>query len=339
MNWKTISALLGTCLLFASLCSKSFAGSPLPQATGPDGFINVGVAASSAETNLYAETTFSDLGAARIENINDSPGSENFGLPVFLFEFAYTWADSKTRLFIGSQLEDAVRFDFSIGVGLRQGTEGLGVFGLDSISMPGGLKVWSDPYETGIDRDTTKSGSNGLRASWDKILGSNLEIRISSRKLKIDDETSGAALGLTSAERRLLRREGDVNRFDAAYEFNLSRRKQLIPRLSLIERELDGKALSRMGRQFDLSYINKGRLTYIANILIGTSEYDEINPAYGRKDKADRTGLSLTVIGSDAFGLKDWSWNAGLAWAEEDHDIDFYDVQVSTVFIGMLRRF
>ena len=311
MKREWLQARFGVCLLFLIASSTSFAGQPLPDKTGVSGFINLGLGASSVETNMFAESSLNDLGEARVDNLDDSPGSESFGIPVIFFELAYTWADSKTKVFLGSEAEDALRFDFFVDIGVRQGTENVGVFGLDAISTPGGLKTWSDPYAINIDRDSTETTARGFRASWDGVVGSGLEIRYSTSDVEIDDEMSGTALGLTTAERDSLGREGDVNRFDAAYEYRLSEQIQFTPRLSWIERNLDGEAMARDGMQLDLSYMIRGQYIYVVNFLLGSFNYDETNPIYGHKNEADRAGVSLTVLWKDVFGLKDWSGNVG----------------------------
>ena len=47
----------------------------------------------------------------------------------------------------------------------------------------------------------------------------------------------------------------------------------------------------------------------------------------------------LTLFVNDPFGIKDWTGNATLAYADEDNAVDFYDTTAAYLNIGLIRRF
>jgi hypothetical protein len=202
--------------------------------------------------------------------------------------------------------------------------------------------VWSDPYLTGVDRESTARTADGLRVAWDRIFGSRLEIRYAAREIELDDEESGSdpALGLTPTERDLLNREGDRNQLDVSYAFSVGDRKLLVPRLHLVDADLDGDAMANEATRLELSYLaSLERLRYVANLSFGSIEYDEVNPIYDEEDEADTLGATFTVFWNNIFGLKGWTGNAGVVFFQRDNDIDFYDTNVTAASFGMLTRF
>ncbi len=337
---QSILTILCSSIMLMSTSSTAIAMDAIPKETGVSGFINLGVMGMSVETNMLSKTPLNDLGKENINSLTDTPDSKSSAIPLVNFELSYTWAESRTQIFIGNRLEDFLRFDFATNLGVRQGAGRAGVFGLAAISTPLKTKVWRDPYQINVKREDTDRTSEGFRISWDKILGSQLEIRASTRDVEIDDELSGTAEGLSAAERALLNREGKTKSFDISYKFTVGGDNRLVPRLTYIDYDRDGRAMANDGAQLELSYIIKAdALRYVTNLTFGNFEYDEVNPIYSEKDETDRLGFTFTVFWEDIFGLKDWSGNAGVVWFEDDNKIDFYDTKVGAISIGMLTRF
>ena len=328
-------------LMISCLASNAYAINPIPKEDGISGFINLGVGGIQVESNMLAEAPFGDLGSDRISNLTDSADEESNPMPIVNFELAYTWADSRTQVFIGNQLEDFLRFDFDTRLGVRQEIGAIGTLGLSFTNTSINTETWEDPYDTTGKRSKTDRSSKGARIELDRILGSNFEVRFSSREVEIDDELSGNSLGsLTAAEIAMLDREGDTKQVDIAYAFDLGDKGILVPRLSAIDYDRDGDAMTNDGVLMELSYaVKQGRLRYVTNVSYGSFDFDDINPIYGVKDEVDRAAVSFNVFWADAFGLKGWSGNAGFAFYQEDHDIDFYDAEVKLVNFTLLHQF
>lgn len=329
-----------TALLLAAVSSSAVALTPIPKETGISGFINLGVMGMSVESNMVAETPFGDLGADTVDDLNSDATSESVALPVAGFELSYTWAESGTQIFLGNRLEDVLRFDFSTVAGIRQEVGTLGVLGLEVINSSLESKVWSDPYLTGQERKAIERTSKGARLIWDRAFGSNFEFKLSNRKIELDGETSGAGLGLTAEEMASLNREGDTKRFDASYLIKTEGSGVFIPRISKVDYDRDGSAMTNDGAEIGLTHIIKrGEIKYVSNLAYSSFDFDEINPVFDETDAYNRSAVSLTAFWDDAFGLKGWTGNAGVMWFQESHDISFYDAQAAGVSVGMLHRF
>jgi hypothetical protein len=163
-----------------------------PRQTGWSGFLLGGVNAGSHKSNFYA----GDDSNSRIDDLG-SPGRESGLSPLLNADIRYTFADTRTQVFLGNLIQDAVRFDFTQQLGLRQemGDKGIVATSLVFNLMP--VELWSDPFATGVDRSATDLTSKGVRFAWDKIWGSNVYATLTSREVELDEERSGQQYDLT----------------------------------------------------------------------------------------------------------------------------------------------
>ena len=69
--------------------------------------------------------------------------------PLLNADIRYTFADTRTQIFLGNLILDAVRFDFTQQLGLRQemGDKGIVATSLVFNVMP--VELWSDPSPPG----------------------------------------------------------------------------------------------------------------------------------------------------------------------------------------------
>lgn len=329
-------------LVFSTtMVSSAYAMKPIPPQSGFSGFINLGAGVTSVESNTLAKFGSVDLGNKSIDTLTSSPDSETSGLPVLGLEIAYTFASTRTQIFFGNQLEDYIRFDFAARAGVRQEIGNAGVIGVSFLQTPLATEMWEDPFVTGTNRTNTDRSSNGYRLIWDKIYGTGLELRYSAREVDIDKERSGEDLGLSAADRALLDRNGDRNRFSVQYTFNRDENKHRItPAIAYIDQDLDGDAVAYDGLSFNVNYIySVNRWKFVTNASYAALEYDEANPVYSKKADSNRYGLSFTAFYNKPFGWDGWLANAGVVWFEEDSDINFYDSSVNLASIGMLYLF
>lgn len=326
------------------LASPTHAAVFIPEKSGLSGFVNLGAGYASIESNFMATALFGsvDLGEEKIDSLERSPDGQNGFLPVASFELSYTLADSRTQFFVGNLLEDFLRFDTNTVLGVRQDIGRAGIVGASLRKTTVVTEVWSDPFVTGARRKETDRESLGYRVFWQQIFGTGLEIEYTTSEVEIDDERSGQALGLTTAEQKLLDRNGDVNRLELRYEWELDNRRHIFtPGISFNDNDRDGKAVSydSVGVNFNYIYSHSQRWRHVINVAYSDFDLDGTNPVYGVRDSAKHFGGSYTAFYVEPFDWKHWSANLTLAWFEDDRDIDFYDTSVRLVTLGLLRRF
>ncbi|MCP3869355.1 MAG: DUF2860 domain-containing protein, partial [Gammaproteobacteria bacterium] len=205
-HFLTIALMIFMLLYGANLAT---ALEPIPKESGFSGFIRPGVGAMRYKTNMVASFLGYDLSKETNDSLSDSPDAESTGIALVPFSLQYTFASTRTQLFLGTDLTDLIRFDYTQQVGIKQGIGKLGILqgGFLFSGIP--AKVWKDPYLVGQDRDDTKRKSNGGRLTWDRILGSKLQLRYTYRKIDIDSEKSGDSIpSLTDSGRDRLDRNG-----------------------------------------------------------------------------------------------------------------------------------
>jgi hypothetical protein len=338
---KTLAALI----LLAFLTQEAHALDPVPQESGLSGFVRAGGGVLKYKSNTTAGAPLMDVGQETINSLTDEPESETSGMAVLNFELAYTFASTRTQLTLGSQIEDIARLNLGQQLAVKQELPDKSILSAGVLFSSIPTEVWKDPYVTGTPRQKTDRDSTGARLVYDRILGSKLELRYSYRKIDIDEERSGAFLGLTPAERDLLNRDGDDHQLDLSYRFNFGQRHRLVPSLTLFKEDRDGKAMNKEGADLQLTYFYvNDPLTLILNGVIGASENDAANPIYGTTQEDDRYAAGAQIYYKNPFGWKpfgheDFSVFAAGLYLLNDANIDFYDTEVVTVTAGVLVRF
>lgn len=334
---KTLSLLL-----LSSLAVPALALEPLPEEAGWSGFANVGGGVGSVESNFLARISGVDidLGDDTIDGLG-GPDDEDIATLALALDVGYTLHNKKTRFSLGNDMTDFLSFDRSTKLAVRHDFDSVGsveLAGLVSAALE--TQVWSDPYAVGVSRDDTELSSSGGRITWDKIIGSNFELAVTARKFEVDDESSGAALGLSASDRQLLDREGDVYRGEVAYLADLGGGNILRPRVAYINRDLDGDAMAQEGAEVGITYTKTTASYRWVNDLSYTSlDGDKPNPIFNEINDADRVTFSSRLFLPGLFGLENWTPSVAFTYGEEDSDIDFNDTTVWMFNASVLRRF
>ncbi|MBP4040084.1 DUF2860 family protein [Aeromonas sp. SrichE-2G] len=309
----------------------------IPRVSGWSGFLLGGVNATSYESNFYA----GDDSNSRIQDLG-SPDSESGLSPLINADIRYTFADTRTQVFLGNLIQDAVRFDFTQQFGLRQemGDKGIVATSLVFNLMP--VKLWSDPFATGVDRSETDLESKGVRFAWDRIWGSNFYGTLTSREVELDEERSGQQYDLTHGTHYapMLDRNGKIHAIELSYQWHLAGNQLLEPAILYKEADLDGSAESYQNTGLQLTYAKRGpQWSIVSNVYGGKRKYDEANPLFGQRADASEFALNGTFFWHNLFGVKSLSSTFTLAYSSADSDIDFYDSHATRVSTGLLYNF
>lgn len=333
---------LSILLLFGATFATAL--EPIPKESGFSGFIRPGVGYLNFKSNMVASFVGFDLSDKKTNSLTNSPDSQSNGIALVPFSLEYTFASTRTQLFLGLDLTDLVRFDFSQQIGVKQGIGNLGILqgGLLFSGIP--AKVWKDPYVVDKNRDETSRTSNGGRLAWDRIFGSRLQLQYTYRKVDVSSEKSGGFLGLTSAEKNLLERDGDRHIGEILYRFNFAKKHRLTPAFVYTKDDRDGDAMKNDAYDFQLTYGYVGdTFTFTGNAFIGWADYDDKNPIYGKKQDDDRYGIQGTL-----YYKNPWDWSmlgsnpmnfyVGAAFVETNANIDFYDQEVFLTTAGVFFK-
>jgi hypothetical protein len=167
-----------------------------------------------------------------------------------------------------------LRFDFTQLLAVRQE---IGDFGIVSAGLVftgiAPSEVWSDPYKTSTDRDSSDRDSRGIRLGWERVLGSGFSADFTARKIDIEHEESGRSSTLTASQIGLLDRNGNSLRLRISYDWEFAPHHFLSPGLILGREDLDGMAMRHDVSGFKLDYgFNSGSDTFSASLYPSRSK-------------------------------------------------------------------
>ena len=195
----------------------------------------------------------SDINNNDISSINEEASKESAVIPSFTYELKYTFAEAKTELFLGTNLEDLLTFDNTGKLGARKKFDGLGVIGAGFLFTTLPSTVWKDPYDTSKSRQSVDRPSLGVFLKWEGIIGSKFDLEMRLRNYEIDggDQsglnapyTGEVAHGLSDLQlNSQLNREGDLRKLIATYNWIINRKNHLKPSLHFSDYSLDGQAM------------------------------------------------------------------------------------------------
>ena len=313
---------------------------PIPKEEGFSGYINIGLASVTAESNLIAGNRFSDISEKTNNSLADSPDSESDTMGILNGEVSYTFSSSRTQVYFGNQLEDFIQFDFSTLLGVRHELTDKSTLAVSYVFSSVPTEVWEDPYLTNQAREETDRDSSGFRLEWDRIAGTTFGVQYTRRSIEIDDERSGQSLGLSNYDLGLLERDGDVHNLQLHYRHNFQNGHLIQPKITFINRDMDGKSMSSDSIGLGMTHIyNNEQYSFITKLEWANADYDKRNPVFNKTQDDDRIGGSFTVVYKKPFGLKDWNILGTAAYYDSDSNIDFYDTKIKFFSLSALYRF
>jgi hypothetical protein len=335
-----IAAFLAMAMLLGA--NGALALDPIPKQPGFSGFVQPGVGYLNIKSNTVAKVVSFELSDKKISSLNDEPDSQSTVVASIPYKIAYTFAGTRTEVFLGTELGDLLSFDTAQQLGLKQEIGSLGLFQA-GLLFSGTTRVWKDPYVTGQNRDDTSRQNMGGQLVWDKVFGSNLELEYSVRKVDIGSEKSGEFLDLTNSEQDRLDRNGTVHRASVGYGFKFGNHK-LTPQITLFYEDLDGEAMANTGADLQLTYLYDGDpITLVLNGYVGQADYDKSNPIYDKTREDDRYGVLATMYyknpwGWTLFGSEPMRFFVTGAYFSVDSNIDFYNQEAVLGMGGIAFR-
>ena len=344
-----LKSLLTKVIILVFLCvfaSTAYAQpGGIPQESGFSGFVNGGAGLWRVEDNMVKRIGYFKMGDSNISSTDDKPKSEYSVSPILNFNLRYTFASTRTQIFLGNQLEDLLRFDSATLLGVRQELPDQSIIGVSYIFSALVTEVYKDPYDTNGSRNGTDRNINGVRLSYDKILSTDLSFQYTYRNIDIEAERSGSALGLTSSQQDKLIRDGDQHDVEFLYRYVLEDggiRHTLIPSFKYSRFDLDGDAMSNNAILFNLNYrYDVEQFAFVVNGFYGYADYDKKNPIpnFDKTRNDNRYGFGLIGFYKNLFGRKDLNLTASVTMNRQDSNIDFYDSEVDLYFVSLLYTF
>ncbi len=315
----------------------------IPQESGFSGLVNAGAGLWRVENNMVKRIGFFKIGDSNINSIDDKPKSEYSVSPILNFNLRYTFASTRTQIFLGNQLEDLLRLDTATLLGVRQELPDQSIIGVSYVFSALVTEVYKDPYDTNGSRDGTDRNINGVRLSYDNILSTDLSFQYTYRNIDIDKERSGSALALPNSQANKLDRNGDQHDIEFLYSYALQdggMKHTFIPSLKYSRFDLDGDAMSNNFFSFRLNYrYDVEQFAISVNGYYGYADYDKSNPIYGKTREDDRYGFGIIGFYKRFLGVEGLALTANATLNRQDSNIDFYDSEIDLYFVSLLYTF
>lgn len=333
MNRSALAILL---TLMGSYAHAEF--NPIPKESGFSGYGLLGGSYTEVNSNVLVGPKKSE--SQRLSSL-DSQASSDGVSPDLNLDLRYTFADSRTQVYLGNLIQDAVTLDFTqqLGVRTEMADKGIGSIAYVFSGIPG--QVWSNPYQTGSNREETDRDSQGVRLGWDEIWGTKFAANYTYRKVEIENEQSGAGLpGLTLEERALLDRNGETQALYLSYYWMGKQGGILSPSITYTRNNADGGAASYDRFSGQLSYAwMQPKYSLVTNLVVNQLQYDEVNPVFGEKVDATEWGLNANFFWNKLAGVDKLSAVFSASYGESDANVDFFDSDMTRISAGLLYKF
>lgn len=323
--------LLGLGLLIATNAYADLGD--IPKESGWSGFLLGGV-----NTLNYKSSFYSGSGSKKHIDSLDNTDSTSTASPLLNADIRYTFADTRTQVFLGNLIQDAIRFDFTQQLGIRQEMSDKGVVAGSVVFNAMPIEQWSDPFAVGIDRQSTDIKSKGARFAWDKIWGSHFYGSLTTRNIEVDEERSGSQFDATTAAK--LDRNGKMHTMELSYQWHFAPGYLLEPAFIYRQADLDGSAQSYESNGMQLTFAKRAsQWSLVSNVYMGQTRYDEVNPIFNQQADSDEFAINGTFFWHRLFGIAPLSATLTAGYAKSDSEIGFYDTDSAVFSTGLLYNF
>lgn len=325
------TTLLGLTLLVANNAYADLG--TLPNESGWSGFLLGGVNTISYKSNFYS----GDDSKERIDGRGNADRASSVG-PLLNADIRYTFADTRTQVFLGNLIQDAIRFDFTQQLGIRQEMSNKGIVAGSVVFNAMPIEQWSDPFAVSVERQSTDIKSKGVRFAWDKIWGSNFYSSLTTRNIEVDDERSGSQFDAATMAK--LDRNGKMHAMDLSYQWHISPGQLLEPAFIFRQADLDGSAQSYKSNGLQLTYAKRAsQWSFVSNVYLGQTKYDDANPIFNQNADSDELAVTGTFFWHRLFGFAPLSATLTAGYAKSDSKISFYDTESTMFSTGLLYNF
>ena len=351
MKMNIIKSLI-TALL---LSNTVMAIEPIQEEAGWSGFLVLGAGHLKYKNNEVAGSELVDVEDKQINHLG-SASYQTTTLPVVTGTLRYTLENKKTELFVGNSLEDFLRMDATLALGIRHDFDGIGILGVRILASATPTEVWEDPFLTGMDRTSTDRSSAGLGLKWERILDSKFDIDFRVRDVTFKNDINGLALVdnlnagssagangevfITDTQQKLLEREGILASLELLYTWRVNQNNLLSPSVKYIVNDRDGKARDFSQAEVQLGHAFFNRKWLIAtNVFVGQSEYDTENPIFNEYEDKFYYGAGVNATYKRPFGWEHWGVNINASAIKGNSEIDFYDTSAYLVSLALAYNF
>ena len=334
-------------IIFFIICACLTAGlaaaqEPWPLTTGFSGYIEILGAYISTNSQLNT-----DRDNKKTDSLDKSGERVGKFKPLPLGLVRYTFAGSRTQIFLGVLPENLAQGQFQVEAGARHlVSNGTGLRASVIPFTPIAQEAWKDPFVVGQNRRRTDVNDYGLKLAAESIGGSGLTLKYGWARQTLDEEKSGTFLlsqpgsTLSADDLDKLDRDAYFHRITAEYSFRIDPQIRLTPILKYTRGDAEGDANSFNGFSPQLSFLYFGRRFQASvNVSAEAQWYDNRHPVFGKTRRDNKLGLFSILGYKDPFGFKDFRIDWFNALFSSNSNIEFYESSSFITAIGVGYNF
>jgi hypothetical protein len=315
---------------------------PMPQESGFSGYIEI--LGAYISTNSQLNTDRDNKKTDSLEKSGERVGEYRI-LPLGLLE--YTFAESRTQIFLGVLPENIAQGQFQVEAGIRHVlSNGTGLRASVIPLTPIVQQTWEDPFVINQNRKKTDIDSYGIKLAAEHIMDTGLTLKYGWAQQEIDDERSGTFLlsqpdsTLRPEDLETLDRDANFHRISSEYSFQVGRRIRLTPILKYTRGDAEGKAnrFDALMPQLSLLYFGQQFQASI-NPSIEFEWYDGRHPVFNKTRSDVSLGL-FTIIGyKEPFGFNNFRIDWFNALFKNGSNIEFFESSSFITALGVGYNF
>lgn len=325
---KTAILILSLFLSCGFLADDCAAQPSIPRTSGFSGYIELLGAYFSTDSQMST-----DSDNRRTDSLNESgKRTETFRLlPMGLVN--YTFADTRTQLYLGALPENVAQGQFQIEAGMRHRLKDGTRLNLALIPVtPFAAETWEDPFVVGNKRLETDVQSYGFKMAADAVGGSGFGITYGFASSDVEDERSGVFLisqpgsSLKLDDLDDIRRDADFHRFTIEYDYRQGQHLRFKPAMKYTRGDAKGAANSFHAFRPEIGFLYFDNpfgisLTAFYNYEI----YDKTHPIFDETRQDRSLGLFAVFSYYTPLGLKNFRIDWFNFIYRNDSNIDFFD--------------
>lgn len=326
-----------TTLLLPALGLLPFiAQAGLAEKGGLSGEISFIAGATSTDSNL--STSGSTTKNAPLNSAGNRETEAIFGA---LGNLSFTFGQGLDKqFFIGTSREDIAVGIIALELGYKQELASGTQVSLSYLPTVLAEDVWTNPFTLGSPRTETEKSGDAYRLKLDRIGGSLLSLDMAYAQSDIDNEQSGAGLGLSNAGQQRLDRNSDTFYSKLGYRQFLGKGLGVTPAFIYINNDADGEAMSYQSYGGELTYFSfAGRNKIVLTGKYHVRDYDAVHPLFGETRKDSEYGAFLAYEYAHLFNIHPLSFITLAGYNNTDSNIDFYDASEFFSSVGVTYRF
>jgi hypothetical protein len=329
-----VKNILMSCLLL-SLSFEALSQLQRPKESGFSGDILIGAVYLDKASLMNAGDNNQVL-----TSFNDKAESDQRLLPGLMGNAYYTFDSLIDQVYVGVSRTKVTEGQFSPEMGYRKLLDGRSSLTLAYIPSLISSDTYSDPFVLNNERDETEQSLSAVRAKWESILNTGLSLELAYGELDIEKEKSGTYLELSQTEKNSLKRSARFGYASVEIQLPITKGIFLSPSIYAVDRVAEGDAYTYQAAGVELGFFAaSGRHKLSANVRVANFSYDISNPVFNKQRDDRKYSAFIGYFYKKPFGWKNTTFTVIGNYRNMESNIDFYDINDTTLATGINWNF